>query len=68
MTVFTATDGREALCTLINLDLILMDMMMQEMDGYETLGLIRLNENHKDFRLLLLPQKRWWAMQRKLKY
>jgi signal transduction histidine kinase/DNA-binding response OmpR family regulator/CHASE3 domain sensor protein len=44
MDVISATDGREALEQLKNdpqVDIVLMDMMMPEMDGYETMKTIR---------------------------
>ena len=47
MKIYTAGDGFQAMELLDNhgkIDLILMDMMMPEMDGYETIGRIRNNQ------------------------
>ena len=46
MTVLTAGTGREAIATLEStpdLAIVLMDIMMPEMDGYETMQVIRQN-------------------------
>ena len=46
MTVFTAGTGREAIATLEStpdVAIVLMDIMMPEMDGYETMQVIRQN-------------------------
>jgi CheY-like chemotaxis protein len=46
MTVLTASTGREALTTLEstpNVAIVLMDVMMPEMDGYETMQAVRKN-------------------------
>ena len=46
MTVLTASTGREAIETLearSDVAIVLMDIMMPEMDGYETIGEIRKN-------------------------
>jgi HAMP domain-containing protein/CheY-like chemotaxis protein/signal transduction histidine kinase len=52
MKVITAQTGQEAISTLEaepDISIVLMDIMMPEMDGYQTIGLIRRN---KDFRRL----------------
>ena len=44
MEIITASDGKEALQTIENdgkIDLVLMDIMMPEMDGYEAMRIIR---------------------------
>jgi CheY-like chemotaxis protein len=46
MTVLTASTGREALATLEStpdVAIVLMDVMMPEMDGYETMRAVRKN-------------------------
>ena len=48
MTVLTAGTGREAITTLEKtpeIAIVLMDIMMPEMDGYETMQVIRQNAN-----------------------
>jgi CheY-like chemotaxis protein len=52
MHVLTATTGREAIALLestAEVAIVLMDIMMPEMDGYETMGAIR---NKAEFRRL----------------
>jgi CheY-like chemotaxis protein len=47
MKIYTAGDGFQAIELLDshgNIEMILMDMMMPEMDGYETIGRIRNNQ------------------------
>jgi CheY-like chemotaxis protein len=47
MKIYTAGDGFQAIEVLDNngnIEIILMDMMMPEMDGYETIGMIRNNK------------------------
>ena len=47
MKLYTATDGFQAIALLdsnSNIEMILMDMMMPEMDGYETIARIRNNK------------------------
>ena len=47
MKIYTAGDGFQAIVSLdnySNIEMILIDMMMPEMDGYETIGRIRNNK------------------------
>lgn len=56
--VETARNGREALEKLNGkIDLILMDIMMPEMDGYEAMQRIRQDKEHKDIPILALTAK-----------
>jgi len=58
--VLTATDGREALSVLQeneNVDAILMDMMMPNLDGYESIGKIRENPHFKTTPILAVTAK-----------
>jgi CheY-like chemotaxis protein len=60
MKVVSATDGKEALRILEenpDTDLVLMDMMMPEMDGYESTQLIRKNLKFKDIPVLAVTAK-----------
>lgn len=60
MKVFTATDGREAVNTLHDnpkIDVILMDMMMPEMDGYETIQVIRKDPKFRHTPILAVTAK-----------
>ncbi|MHA6727207.1 response regulator [Chryseobacterium sp. A301] len=60
MNVLPALDGKEALKTLdenSQIDIVLMDMMMPEMDGYETIGQIRTNPSHKTLPILAVTSK-----------
>ncbi|MEX0686380.1 MAG: HAMP domain-containing protein [Balneolales bacterium] len=60
MNVITAENGKEALSILENqqtLDVILLDIMMPEMDGYETLRIIRKNPLYKSLPILTLTAK-----------
>jgi len=47
MKIYTAGDGFQAIESLnnhVSIEIVLMDMMMPEMDGYETIGRIRNNK------------------------
>ncbi|WP_104382845.1 response regulator [Sphingobacterium sp. HMA12] len=60
MTVVPATDGKDALQQLeANPDIavVLMDMMMPEMDGYETTALIRKNPSYEDMPIIAVTAK-----------
>ena len=60
MKVLAATDGKEAL-KLLNenpaVDVVLMDMMMPEMDGYETIREIRAMNKYKEMPVLAVTAK-----------
>jgi len=57
--VYGASNGREALQKLVNVkpDLILLDIMMPELDGWETLKLIREREEFKRVPVSMLTAK-----------
>jgi len=60
MKVLAAIDGREALKTLEQnpqVDVVLMDMMMPEMDGYETIREIRAMNEYKNVPILAVTAK-----------
>jgi signal transduction histidine kinase/CheY-like chemotaxis protein/CHASE3 domain sensor protein len=60
MKVLPATDGNDALRTLVEnpgVDIVLMDMMMPEMDGYETIKKIRAMPKHKNLPVLAVTAK-----------
>ncbi len=60
MKVLSATDGKEALKVLNEnpqTDIVLMDMMMPEMDGYESTTLIRQNNKYKNLPILAVTAK-----------
>jgi len=54
--VETASDGQECLDKLqqINVDVVLLDMMMPVMDGFETLEIIRQDEHLKNSKVIAL--------------
>src|SRR5580704_561561 len=60
MTVLTAGTGREAIATLEStpdLAIVLMDIMMPEMDGYETMQVIRQNPSFRRLPIIALTAK-----------
>jgi CheY-like chemotaxis protein/HAMP domain-containing protein len=60
MTVLTAGTGREAISTLEttpNIAIVLMDIMMPEMDGYETMQVIRRNSAFRRLPIIALTAK-----------
>jgi HAMP domain-containing protein/CheY-like chemotaxis protein/signal transduction histidine kinase len=60
MTVLTAGTGREAIATLestSDLGIVLMDIMMPEMDGYETMQVIRQNPSFRRLPIIALTAK-----------
>lgn len=60
MKVLAATDGKEALKLLDenpSVDVVLMDMMMPELDGYETTSAIRQDFKYRDLPILAVTSK-----------
>jgi CheY-like chemotaxis protein len=60
MTVLTAGTGREAIATLestSDVAIVLMDIMMPEMDGYETMQVIRQNTSFRRIPIIALTAK-----------
>lgn len=60
MQAYSATDGKEALRILAenpDMDVVLMDMMMPEMDGYETIKKIRQDNQYKQLPILAVTAK-----------
>lgn len=60
MKVLPATDGKEALAAIKanpNVDVVLMDMMMPELDGYETTKQIRAMAQYKNLPILAVTAK-----------
>ena len=58
--IVVASSGKEALHILLSqkIDLILLDVMMPEIDGYETAGLILKNRKTKDIPIIFLTAKK----------
>ena len=60
MNIYTAGDGFQAIELLEdpgNIEIILMDMMMPEMDGYETMQVIRQNPSFRRLPIVALTAK-----------
>jgi CheY-like chemotaxis protein len=60
MKVLTATTGSEAIAILNStpaVTIVLMDIMMPEMDGYQTIGVIRANPNFRRLPIIALTAK-----------
>jgi CheY-like chemotaxis protein len=60
MTVLTASTGREAIALLESISdvaIVLMDIMMPEMDGYETMQVIRRNPSFRRLPIIALTAK-----------
>ncbi|MET0242910.1 MAG: response regulator, partial [Flavitalea sp.] len=60
MNVMSAIDGKEAMKQLTEnpkVDIVLMDMMMPEMDGYETIRRIRENRMYKNLAIIAVTAK-----------
>jgi HAMP domain-containing protein/signal transduction histidine kinase/CheY-like chemotaxis protein len=60
ITVVTAESGREAIEILNedkSIDIVLMDIMMPEMDGYETIKMIRKEPKHKSLPIIAVTAK-----------
>jgi CheY-like chemotaxis protein len=60
MKVLTATTGREAIALVESnpdIAIVLMDIMMPEMDGYETMGVIRQRPDFRRLPIIALTAK-----------
>jgi HAMP domain-containing protein/signal transduction histidine kinase/DNA-binding response OmpR family regulator len=60
LTILNAESGQEAIHNLEkhrDIDIVLMDIMMPEMDGYETMKRIRSNEKNKDMTIIAVTAK-----------
>ena len=60
MKVTSAEDGKEAIAALdrdAGIEIVLMDIMMPEMDGYETMRSIRLDSRYKSLPIIALTAK-----------
>ncbi len=58
--IITVSSGHDALGVLLqsNIDLILLDVMMPELDGFETAQLVKANKQTKDIPIIFLTAKR----------
>jgi len=58
--ILTATSGQEALDVLLNkkVDLMLLDVMMPDMDGFETAQFVKLNKKTQDIPIIFLTAKK----------
>ncbi len=68
MEVVRAENGRQALDLLLkapDVDLVLMDIMMPEMDGYETMRAIRGHARFRSLPIIALTAKAMWEDRRK---
>jgi HAMP domain-containing protein/signal transduction histidine kinase/CheY-like chemotaxis protein len=60
LNVLSAESGKEAISILDiakDIDIVLMDIMMPEMDGYETMKNIRMGSKHKDLTIIAVTAK-----------
>ena len=60
MIVVSATDGKEAILRMeehTDIAIVLMDMMMPEMDGYQSIQVIRQNEHYKAVPIIAVTAK-----------
>jgi CheY-like chemotaxis protein/two-component sensor histidine kinase len=60
LNVLSAESGKEAISILDiakDIDIVLMDIMMPEMDGYETMKNIRMGAKHKDLTIIAVTAK-----------
>ena len=60
MKIYTAGDGFQAIESLnnhVSIEIVLMDMMMPEMDGYETIGRIRNNKPTAGIPIIVVTAK-----------
>ncbi|RZJ31993.1 MAG: response regulator [Flavobacterium sp.] len=60
LNVLSAESGKEAIALLDSvkdIDIVLMDIMMPEMDGYETMKNIRMGNKHKDLTIIAVTAK-----------
>ena len=60
MKIYTAMDGYQALASLDNhgnIEIVLLDMMMPEMDGYETISRIRNNSTNANIPIIAVTAR-----------